>query len=97
MKAKADKIEQIRQKQMAQIKDEVREFGDFKTQYERLEKFRNELRKFYKYSFFDKLFIPKLSKISTGDELDHHILAYFAPFDFKRASWNGGGGGRPRL
>ena len=93
MKVKADEIEKIRQKQIEQIKAEVREFGDFKTQYKRLKTFRNELRKFYKYSFFDKLFIPKLSKISTGDLLDHHSVAYFAPFDFKRASWNLGGGG----
>ncbi len=93
MKTKAEAVEQIRKRQMAKIHKEVREFGSFEVQYERLKEFRNELRKFYKWSFFDKVFIPNYSNIATGDELDHHILAYFATFDFKRVSWNVGGGG----
>lgn len=90
MQAKLEVIEQKRQAQIARIHKEVSQFGSFESQYKKLRAFRDELRKFYQWSFFDKLFIPKLTQITTGDLLDHHILAYFAPFEFKRVSWGGG-------
>lgn len=90
MQAKLEVIEQKRQAQIARIHKEVSQFGSFESQYKKLRAFRDELRKFYQWSFFDKLFIPKLTQITTGDLLDHHILAYFAPFEFKRVSWGRG-------
>ena len=68
---------------------EMETFGSFEYQYEQLKNFREDLRKFYHWSFWDKIFRPKMTFIPSGDMLDHHCIGYFAPLSFKRKSWGG--------
>lgn len=72
------------------IHKEIEAFGSFELQYKELKDFREDLRKFYRWSFLDKIFHHKVTKIPNGDILDHHCIGYFAPFNFKRKSWGGG-------
>ncbi len=83
-------IDQQRQRQIQRILQEIEQFGSFKSQFQKLKKFRKSLRRFYYWRILNQLVSYKITKLPTGDILDHHIAGYFAPFSFKRKSWGGG-------
>lgn len=83
-------IEACRQKAIEGLYEEEKCFGTFEEQYNALEGFREELKKYIRWiSPHKKLFRPKSTLIETGDVLDWHVLGYFAPLDFRKISWGG--------
>ncbi len=54
------------------------------------EVFRRFLREFATYGFGEKLYRLKTnSPTQSGDIIDHHIIGYLAPLNFKRIGWGG--------
>lgn len=54
------------------------------------EVFKRFLREFATYGFGEKLYRLKSNPpTETGDIIDHHIIGYLAPMDFKRIGWGG--------
>lgn len=54
------------------------------------EVFRRFLREFATYGFGEKLYRLKTnSPTQSGDIIDHHIIGYLVPLNFKRIGWGG--------
>ena len=52
--------------------------------------FKRFLREFATYGYGEKLYRLKANPpTKTGDVIDHHIIGYLAPLDFKRIGWGG--------
>lgn len=65
--------------------------GGFEKRYEELYSFRSELAVYLdknEYGTPENYMEPKITILNSGHILDHHILGYFAPMDFKRIGFN---------
>lgn len=57
---------------------------------EEKEVFERFLREFATYGFGERLYRLKYNPpLKSGDIIDHHIIGYLAPLDFKRIGWGG--------
>lgn len=57
---------------------------------EEKEVFERFLQKFAMYGFGERLYRLKYNPpLKSGDVIDHHIIGYLAPLDFKRIGWGG--------
>ncbi len=83
-------IEEYRRKQLDQICNEKEEHGSYEEQYERLQAYRKAFKKRHTdmRSPWNTYRIVR-ERNSEGDKLDHHLLAYLAPLDFRRVGMGG--------
>lgn len=52
--------------------------------------FRRFLKEYAEYGYGERLYRLKSNlPTETGDRIDHHIIGYLAPLDFKRIGWGG--------
>ena len=79
---------QFRRQQLDILTRETDINGNYEDWYEALRDFRKYIySRHIKYHFGEK-YRYKVIKTPSGDVIDHHIMSYFAPLNFKRTGWD---------
>ena len=68
---------------------EITTNGSYLEWYKALVDFRRYIESRYLLFKFGQKYRHKFLKTESGDIVDHHIISYLAPLDFKRIGWNG--------
>lgn len=91
-KAGADKkcILEIRRKVLRELRQEESVFKSYKDWQDSLKDFREAVyRKYIKYKTPWNTYRVKKCFTISKHYIDHHILSYLAPLDYKRIGWGG--------
>lgn len=76
-----------RQKLIEGLEREKNRIGGYEEWYNSLEEFRRQLGFLLKKTDNDR-YDWKYTWLESGDLIDHHVLGYYAPLDFKRIGFN---------
>ena len=89
MKINTASVEEQRTALLENLRKEEELNGGYQKWYSDLESFRRSLRPYYSYSIGRKIYRTKETTISSGDIIDHHIISYLAPLNYRRRGWGG--------
>ena len=91
MENNIDLIEKHKEILLERFRHEQEINGCYEEWYSDLDQFRDSLKRFYTCKFGEQMYRMDNPEfvLPTGDHIDHHIIGYLAPLDFKRIGWNG--------
>ncbi|MBQ7594225.1 MAG: hypothetical protein IJU48_07715, partial [Synergistaceae bacterium] len=73
--------------QLETLNKEININGNYQEWYEALADFRRLIQSKYIIFKIGRRYRHKITLTSSGDLIDHHIISYLAPLDFKRRGW----------
>lgn len=84
-----EQIKKHRKEQLQVFKDECLSNGGYEQWYQELEPFRRYIQKRYiRFHIGKKMYKNRYVENENGDILDHHMISYLAPLDYKNIGWN---------
>ena len=84
-----EQIDKHRKEQMQIFKDECLLNGTYKQWHQELEPFRKYIQKRYiRFHIGKRLYKNRYVETEYGDILDHHMISYLAPLDYKNIGWD---------